>query len=311
MHQNKVAIITRTVLRSEQIERLESQCKLAVHYDIPDPKPECIAERIGDSNIVVTNVWSPVTQEVLEECKFVKSILTCSAGTDHIDLEYCEKVGIHVSSYPDYCVNTMAEKALAFILMALNQIVPAVDHAKEGGWDYSAFQGRECCGITLGIMGYGKTGRRLGELATAIGINILHTNSKSSTDHVAHVLSTSDVVSLHMSANQQTRHFLNKKRLDLLKSDAIIVNVSRGSLVSDSDLLNFLIENDRSIAMLDVLEKEPPPINYPLIQCKRAIVTPHIAWNSSDAQKRLGDLLCSGILDAINQDGQGHEPERS
>ncbi|MEL6498380.1 MAG: NAD(P)-dependent oxidoreductase [Planctomycetota bacterium] len=299
-HAERVSIVTKTVLRREQIDALRQQCDLTVYFDVPPAKDDVIQSRINDARIVVTNVWTPISRQTLDACPQVRAILTCSAGTDHIDTSTCAERGISVTAFPDYCVRTMAEKAFTFVLMGVNRIGQALRHAESGGWNYSAFQGRECPGLTIGVLGLGRTGEAVASLASAFGMRVLSTNSRSTTAEVAELLENSDVLSLHMSVNDRTKNFLNAERLSLVREDVVIVNVSRGALIDESALVTFLDNHPNATALLDVLATEPPPREHPLLHHQNCVVTPHIAWNSVEADKRLADGLFSGVQDALN-----------
>jgi phosphoglycerate dehydrogenase-like enzyme len=174
---------------------------------------EEVVERLHGADIALINHVTPISRRVLDARPDLRFIVTSTVGVDHIDLEYCRERDVHVRWFPGYCARTLAEHSFTFILMGLNFIAQAMDNARNRRWDYMNFRGREAKGRRLLILGLGKTGKYLKELAECFGMNVMWTNSKTPAGEVDAMISSADVISLHMSLNPETRGFLDRRRL--------------------------------------------------------------------------------------------------
>jgi glycerate dehydrogenase len=144
-------------------------------------------------------------------------------------------------------------------------------------------------------LGYGKTGQFVARFAESFGFAIRHTNSQTHLEEVEEILSTSDIVTMHMALNAQTRAFLNARRLQLLKKDVIIINTSRGALIDEPALAQFCSDHSRAIAFLDVLSIEPPASDNPLRRLKNVHLTPHTGWNSEESDEYLAGATYAAL----------------
>jgi phosphoglycerate dehydrogenase-like enzyme len=295
----KVHVISKTI-PNDRLNTLASECDLLIFNDNPAGKDDVI-NRIGDAEIIVTNAHAVIDEHLLTQCAKLKHICTCTAGINHIDLEACKSRNINVKWHQGYCARTLAEKSFAFILMAMNHILPAIDNVRDGGWNYMGYEGRELPGKKLGIFGMGSSGKILANFAKTFGMEVRGTNSKTSDKETNEILSESDVISLNMPLTEQTKHFLNEERLALLKSDIVIVNIARGLLIDEKALISFLCNNPKAVATLDVLAVEPPEQNNELFRLPNVIITPHMAWNTKESQELLQNRLLNDVKEAINQ----------
>lgn len=267
-----------------------------VYYD--KTNKEDIIKHIGDASIVVTKELV-VDKETIEA--FPNSVkLICEAGTgyNNIDVEACTKKGIKVCNVPNYATNNVA---LFTIMLMLNMSTSMGKQIKMlDNDDYSNFGNtlkvnyNELSNKTLGIIGLGKIGQKLADLADSLGMNVItYTRSKKDDFRwikyvsLDELLSTSDYISLNCFLSDETRHIINKDNINKIKHSAFVINTARGALIDEEALYNALKDNKIAGAGLDVLEKEPASKDNPLFKLDNVIITPHMAWNSIEARTRL------------------------
>lgn len=293
-----VKILGVTNLSDLDLQILGGVCEVeAFDSNVADGAVEEVIGRAHDADVIGVNAFTPVTSNVLESLPRLRAIVTCSAGTDHIDLDACQRAGIPVHSFPAYCARTLAEKTLTYILMGLNRIVPAIDNVRAGGWDYMGFQGRETPGRIVAVVGHGGTGGIVYQLCEALGFTVEPMNSTTSDAEKERILAAADVVTLHMPLNDRTRDFLNESTLSLLKDDVVIVNTARGALVDDVALVTFLSKSPAATAFLDVLTTEPPAGGHLYRGLPNAVITPHIGWHSVESNENLATEMLSALVD--------------
>ena len=292
-----ISIVNKTVLTTAQRDELRWEYGVNDFYDDDVISAEQLLERIGSATVVVTNVGAEFTADILKQHPQIQVIISASTGVDHIDIGACEARGVKVRSFPDYCAQALAEKALTFALMGLNRIPQASHNVNAGRWDYDAYQGLDLSEAIIGVIGAGHSGGALARLAEALGMAVLTVNSRSSEEQFDDLLRTSDVISLHVPATPQTRHMLNGSRLAKMKKSVSLINVSRGALIDEDALAAFLRGNPQGTAFLDVLSCEPPGGRCSLLGLPNVVLTPHIAWNSKLSERRLQASLFQTILE--------------
>ncbi len=295
----KLRILGQTSLQKHHLEELGKFSELELFQDNAGKDYDETIRRTGDAEIIIINSFTHVNRYVLDNTPNLKEIITACAGTNHIDLEACRDKGIPVRSYSGYCARTLAEKSFALILMSMNKMLPAILDTKAGNWNYAGFQGRELAGKKLGIFGMGSTGQVLKGFAEAFGMGVSGTNSKTPMAESEEILAGSDVISLHMPLDEQTKHFLNADRLAMLKKDVVIVNAGRGALIDEQALIGYLRDNPAATAALDVLEQEPPEPDNPLLHIPNAIVLPHIGWLSEQSSEVLANSVFKDAMTVI------------
>lgn len=260
---------------------------------------------------------SKVTKEVLKKLPNLKAIITFSTGFDHIDFAEVKKRGIVVCNVPSYGDYTVAQHTLTLILALSKKLFESVKRVKEGVYDYHGMRGFDLRGKTIGIIGTGKIGKALVKMLTGFEMNIQaydpYPDKEFAKDNnfkyvpLNTLLKTSDIVSLHVPLLKSTKHLLNKTNLKIIKPGAYVINTSRGGLVDGEALYNALQSGRVAGAGLDVLEDEEimrdpvllfsgkceectirtSLINNLLIDHPRTIVTPHNAFNTTEAIMRI------------------------
>lgn len=286
-----IKVIGKIILTQSQEEILRSLGVSYIAADNPQSRTDTeeIIARIGDAEAIIINISTPVTRKVIKKCRHLKFIQTWSTGTDNIDLEAALAAGIIIKNVPDFSVEAVAEKTLAMMIYIANQMREANQHAMQGHWNYTAFQGVELKGKTLGIIGKGAIGLRVAELANAFGMLIMQADSKTSQPELYELYARADFLTLHCPLTQPTYHLISKNEFSVMKKGVYLVNNSRGGVVDEAELLIALNQGIVRYASMDVFEKEPPLKHNALLHHPNVLVTPHIAWNTQEAVKRLSD----------------------
>lgn len=272
---------------------------------IYDRTPEdLILERSYDADILLTNK-TPLSKQVISQLPKLKYIGVLATGYDVVDVQEANKCNIPVSNASGYATQAVAQHTLALILELMNWISLHDYKVKEGSWilDFSFFSKplRELSGKTLGLVGYGRIGQKVGELAQAFGAELLiHRKNIDPDDHncqgsLEDVAQYSDVVSLHCPLTSETRKMINASFFEQMKSTAILINTSRGPLVDEVALAKALKKGEIAGAGLDVLPQEPPDQNNPVLKAPNCIVTPHNAWTTIESRQRLMDIVVNNV----------------
>ncbi|HJO92250.1 MAG TPA: NAD(P)-dependent oxidoreductase [Victivallales bacterium] len=293
-----VKIICEPFLEDCRVKILENEYGVKIYRTSLKPPltNEALAERINSAKAIIINVNTPINKNLLKKCNNLKRIISFSSGINHIDIEACQKNDIEIVYCKSYCATSIAEKIMGYILMAKNRFIPAVLSVKNGEWNQN-FQGSELFDKTICVFGVGEIGEKVVSLCKAFGMHVICINSKSSANDIEYGLGKADIINLNMPLNNKTKHFLNEDRLKLVKNNVLIVNTSRGGIINEKALFDFLIVNRKATAVLDVLEKEPLTDN-PLSDLENVIITPHIAWNSDESCRKLKNFIFNEAIRA-------------
>lgn len=252
--------------------------------------------------VIITNKC-PIGANDLTLFPNLKLILVSATGYNIVNVQACSEKGIQISNVPNYGTFSVAQHALAMLLNYSNQVDLHEKSVKSGEWsankDWSYTLGpiREWYGKTLGIIGMGNIGQAFASMAESLGMQVIYHHTKDlklvtrKFVTIHKLASTSDVISLHCPLTTETDKMINSEFISLMKSSAILINTSRGGLIHSLDLKSALTSGQISAALLDVLEVEPPAVDHPLIGIPNAIITPHIAWISLEARKRIASSL--------------------
>ncbi|MCM3341938.1 D-2-hydroxyacid dehydrogenase [Paenibacillus sp. MER TA 81-3] len=278
-------------------------------------EPEHIVSRVGEASIILTNK-TPLTGETLRQLPQLRYIGVLATGYDVVDVEAAIQQGITVTNVPSYGTDTVAQYVFAMLLSWCHRVEAHDQAVKRGAWsrqpDFSFWltPQTELAGKTFGIIGYGRIGQKVAQLAHAFGMRVLITSrSQRNALNVPHVqvvtqdelLAQSDVVSLHCPLNDETKGMVNKTFLNRMKSTAVLINTARGALVNEAELAEAVEQYVIEGALLDVLSEEPPQEHHPLIaKQERIIITPHMAWASQAARRRLLDIASGNIAAYLN-----------
>jgi D-3-phosphoglycerate dehydrogenase len=265
-------------------------CEIVVS---PDNKEATLA-RLAPGVDTILTCWAPVTARVIDAADRCRHIARTGIGLDNIDVARATQRGIVVTNVPDYCVNEVAEHALALIFALGRNIAGYHFATKNGTYDLVAgLPAERISGKTLGIIGVGQIGKILARRAAAVGMRVVGTNRSQQVPEGAgwlpleELLAVSDYVSLQAPLTPETRHLINRETLARMKPSAYLINTSRGGLVDHSALAEALAANRLAGAALDVQDREPPDLTQPPYNDPRVIVTPHVAFYSTQATEEL------------------------
>lgn len=280
----------------------------------PRTAAEDTVQRIKDAEIVITNKVI-IGQKEMDAAPLLKLICVTATGTNNIDLEYAAKKGITVKNVADYSTESVTQVTFMHIFRLLTHGHYWDGFVKDGAWTRSGLftdishTWPQLAGHTLGIIGMGKIGGRVAQVASAFGMKVVYF-STSGTGHCTdypslpldELLAVSDIVSIHAPLNGRTRNLIGAEQLEMMKPTAILVNVGRGGIVNEEDLAQALDTGIIAGAGLDVFMSEPIPACHPFLQMahpERLSLSPHIAWTSNEARDTLMRRVYQNIRDYI------------
>jgi len=265
-------------------------------------------EVLTGADVVVSNKVL-LTDERLSKAKHLKLVCIAATGTNNIDLEAAARNNIAVCNVDGYATPSVVQHVFTLLLTLTTRFNEYTSAVKQGDWSRSKFfclldyPIRELDGKTIGIVGYGHLGKAVAKVAEAFGMKVLLAKRNiedTRPDRVAlhDLLPQVDVLSLHCPLTEETRGMIGADEMSLMKKDAVLINTARGGLVDEDALLDALKTQKIGGAGLDVLEKEPPPVGYPLLkdELPNLIVTPHTAWASRESRQRLIDEIALNIV---------------
>jgi lactate dehydrogenase-like 2-hydroxyacid dehydrogenase len=270
-------------------------------------------EHIGDAKIVLTNKVI-IDQEVMDACPNLGLICITATGMNNVDLAYAKQKGIVVKNVAGYSTASVAQTTIMLVLNLLGQCGYYDQYVKSSAWAKSSMYTHidrpfwEIKGKRWGIIGLGTIGKEVAKIATAFGANVVYF-SASGANHdsvyaqvsLEEMMRTCDVITIHAPLNDKTANLITKAQLTLMKQGAVLVNVGRGGIVNETDLLD-IIDTKEIYVGLDVLSVEPMIANHPLLHVKhpeRLIITPHIAWSSIEARRELMRLVGENIKEFL------------
>lgn len=270
--------------------------------------PDEIVPRAADAEIILTNktVLNRATLAALPKLKYIGVLAT---GINVVDAVAARERGIPVTNVPDYGTRSVAQLTFALLLELAHHAGHHAQTVREGRWSrcadfcYWDFPLLELDGLTMGLVGFGRIGRAVSQLAAAFGMKVL-VHSRCAPENLPpgvrfvgleELFRSSDVVSLHCPLTPETKQLVNVERLAWMKHTAFLINTSRGPLVDEAALADALNAGKISGAALDVLSVEPPPASNPLLTAKNCLITPHLAWATRAARARLMRIAVANV----------------
>ena len=265
-------------------------------------------ERAKDADIVLLNKVQ-MDAETLAQLPNLKYIGIQATGFNVVDIKAAKELGIIVTNIPAYSTDSVAQMTFALILAVTNRVEHYAQENRNERWAYNKdfcywdTPLMELAGKTLGIMGLGNIGMKVANIARQFGMNICAFTSKSASSLPEWIqkvskeglLSTSDILSLHCPLNDDTYHFINEESLEKMKDTAILVNTGRGPLVDEEAVAAALHAGSLTAYCADVMTEEPPSKDNPLWNEPNAYLTPHIAWATYEARKRLNKQVAANV----------------
>lgn len=274
-----------------------------VYYDSKTTDVEELKMRSEGCDIVMI-ANNPYPAEVVKASKALKMLSVAFTGIDHIAVDACKEQGVMICNAAGYSDQTVAELIIGMAIDALRNVAKANDIVRKGGTS-AGIGGREICGRTVGIIGLGRIGLMTARLFRAFGANVIAYNRSRSQEaldmgiayeSLDEVLSKSDIISLNLPLNKETRGFLTAERIAEMKPDAVFINCARGPIVDNEALAKALNEDRLGFACVDVFDMEPPlPADYPLLSAKNTLLTPHQAFISEESMMRRARIVFDNV----------------
>ena len=265
--------------------------------------PEEIAIRIADADVLMQNK-AKLTADLLAKATKLKVICEAATGFDNIDVAYCRNHGIAVTNVPGYSTQCVAQITFTLALSLITHLPQYTSFVQSGEYTASGVANRlspafcELYGKTWGIVGYGNIGKQVGKIAEAFGCNVI-VHKRTPEEGVRCVdidtlCRESDVISLHTPLNDGTRGLIGRAQLDMMKKNAILVNVARGAVTDEEAVADALLSGKLAGFGCDVYSAEPFPAEHPIDRIKdlpNVCLTPHIAWGGYETRVRLLDEM--------------------
>ena len=265
-------------------------------------------KRAAGAEIVLTNK-TLLMAEVIGKLPDLKYIGVLATGYNVVDLESARRKGIVVTNVPAYSTMSVAQHVFALILEFFNGTGSLSEGVRKGRWsrniDFCYWDKTltELDGLTMGIVGFGKIGKAVARIGEVFGLKVMvHTRSSVNgyeNCSLDELLKNSDIVTLHCPLTPETQGMINAGRLGMMKPSALLVNTARGPLLVEQDLAEALNKGIIAGACLDVLSQEPPVKDNPLLSARNCIITPHVAWATLEARKRLMGIAVSNVREFL------------
>lgn len=290
----------------DQLERLEKLGEVTRAKN-PPLKAEMLAQIIHEYDAIIAGL-DEYTASVLEKAEKLLILARYGVGLDNIDLKKATELGIIVTYTPSANAISVAEHTLALMLSLVKNIIHSNESVRRGEWVEQRELSRELHGKILGLVGLGKIGSLVAQMAKALGMTVIAYDpylKKEDAERLGvellpldKLLQSSDIVSLHVPYSRETHHMIGERELSMMKKDALIINTARGGLIDERALIAALKKRIIAGAALDVFEIEPPPPNYELIKMDNVLVTPHAASHTREAVRRMTEMV-TGDVEAV------------
>lgn len=306
---DKKKIVVSDRLSPEALLTLQGQAYLHVEKS---KSPQLEASDVVGAHALLVRSTTQVTEELLAAAKNLQVVVTATTGFDHIDLAACEKWGVTVMNTPWANVPTTAQLTWALVLACTHKLTQAHAMVKSGQWNRHSLQSMELVGKTYGVVGLGRIGSRVAEIAESFGMHVVafdpYCDEKNFTEVDAErvsyeeCLKRADVLSFHVPLTPETYRMLHRSHFEYIHRGIILVNTSRGQVIAEPDLCEALDQGWVGAAGLDVFEKEPLSRNSHLLRHANVVLTPHVGSASVEAFNKASDQAALKIL-AFFRDG--------
>ncbi|KHD14413.1 2-hydroxyacid dehydrogenase [Clostridium butyricum] len=275
------------------------------YYDNRVEDIETLIERSKDAEIVVLSNFQ-YRKDVIEKCPNLKMICVAFTGVDHVDIDYCKDRGITVCNCAGYSTVAVADLVFGLLINIYRNIVECNIVTREGGTK-NGLVGFELEGKKFGVIGTGAIGMRVANIAKAFGCEVYaYSRTVKEGKEIKYVdlntlLSTCDVISIHVPLNENTKGLINEENIKLMKKNAVLINTARGPVVDSKALSDALKNNIIAGAGIDVFEIEPPiPLDHVLFDAPNLIVTPHVAFATKESMVKRSEIVFDNIDKYIN-----------
>ncbi|MDK1685065.1 D-2-hydroxyacid dehydrogenase [Acinetobacter terrestris] len=271
--------------------------------------------QVRDQDVIIISDLK-VDEQILENNPNLKLLALCSTGYDHVNVDLLKSKNVKICNIRGYAGDAVAEHAFILMMNLIKNFGVQLNAVQSRAWSegsvsfYLAAPMRELNNKTLAILGKGEIGKALAEKAQAFGMNVIFSERKNAEKcregyvPFEQAIQQADILSLHCELNDETRGMIDQNVLKQMKKDSILINVGRGGLVNNQDVVQALKNNEIAGFGADVLDQEPPAQDHPLLNINHpnVMITAHIAWATDEAQERLFSIIESNI----NQNIKGH-----
>lgn len=273
--------------------------------------PSMVAQRLRGADAVFTNKVR-LTRELLQSARQLKFVGVLATGYEIVDLAAARERNITVCNVPAYSTDAVAQLTIALLLDVTQRAAHLDQLVHQGAWSASpdfCYWDRApvlLTGKTMGIIGLGRIGKRVGTIAQALGMRVIGYNRSNRPDFIGEqvsldtLLSESDVISLHCPANGDTIGMIHQKTIEKMKDGAILINTARGSLLNEQDVAAALESGKLSACAVDVVSTEPISKNNPLLKAPNCLITPHYAWSPLETRQKLIDISVANLTAFLN-----------
>lgn len=275
-----------------------------IYHDFTTPSEA--SARTQDADVLIVNK-TPVNETTIGNASHLKLVCVTATGTNNLDKDYLERRGIAWRNVAGYSTESVAQHTFAMLFYLLEKLRYYDDYVKEGSYindrifTHFAEHFHELCSMRFGIIGLGNIDRRVADIASCFGADVVYYSTSGSPEQEGYhqvdfdtLLSTSDIISIHAPLNSNTEGLINTKALEKMKSSAILLNLGRGPIVVEQDLADALKKGTIAAAGLDVLCQEPMSADNPLFDIrdsKKLLITPHVAWAAVESRTRLMEII--------------------
>ena len=300
----KVVIMESLGISQEELASLEEKFAGEVefaHFEKTGDVPTLISQAKDADGMILANM--PMPSEVLRACDKLEFIDVAFTGVDHVGLDAAKEKGMKVSNASGYSNEAVSELVIGMAISMYRKITEVQERVRSGGTK-DGLVGCELMGKTVGIIGFGKIGRRTGELFHAFGCKVLaqckshHDDFPEWVEQVSQdeLLAASDIVVLHCPLNDSTRGMIDYAKLSLMKKSAILINVARGPVTVEDDLARALSEGLIAGAGVDVFTKEPPlPLDTQMLSAPNTLLTPHVAFATKESMSLRAKIVFENL----------------
>lgn len=280
-------------------EKVQDKAEIIFYEDRVEDK-EVLIERSKDADIVVLSNL-PYPRTIIQDCPKLKAIIVAFTGVDHVDMEACRERGIVVCNCAGYSTSAVADLVFGMLISFYRNLSACDARARNHGTK-DGLIGFELEGKKFGIIGMGAIGERVARIANAFGCEVYaYSRTIKQIENVNFVsmdelLSTCDIVSLHVPSTKQTKHMIGEWELKRMKKDAILINTARGPVVDNEALAVALTQNEIAGALLDVLDSEPPfEKELAILQAPHTLITPHVAFASKQVMIKRAHIVAENL----------------
>jgi len=278
--------------------------------DLPISR-KLLLQKIKNCEALISLLTEKIDKEVIDQMPSCKIIANYAVGYNNIDITYAKKKNIIVTNTPDVLTESTADLTIALLLACARRLIEGESLLRKGnfkGWKPKLLLGTELKDKTFGILGAGRIGSAAARRAKAFGTKIIYVDTKKNSKleketgahkvSLQHLLKNSDILSVHLSLNIKTHHYLNYERLIQLKRNSILINTTRGEIIDEKSLIRILKQNRLMAVGLDVFENEPN-LNPELLNFPNVLVLPHLGSATREARDGMAELAARNVINVL------------